>query len=355
MFLFNKKSFDFFLKTAFAFLLIFFISSYLFPPRPILPKEGSPPLFYANQNRDDLELVIKLALEEAKESIVLAIFGLSDECILKTLKKKSEEGVSVTIIYDSHASKGLRNKLGNKVHLFPRHEKGHMHLKILSIDKKISWIGSANMTWESLNMHDNLIIGIHSKQVACFIEEYLQTFTKKNSLQQEKYLQATVGGQTIQIYFLPEQTKTQQALIHLIHNAKKSLHIAMFTWTRKDFAQAIVQAKERGVQTESILDYHSGRGSSKHIVQYLHQKNVPVALNQGMQLLHHKLLCIDSNILVTGSANWTKSAFTQNDDCLIVINELNSKQKRVINTVWKVTSLESSEKMLILDSNPPSS
>lgn len=77
-----------------------------------LPIEGRPPELYATQCRDDLCLHLKQALKEAKKTILVVIFALTDKEIIQTLRAKAEEGVKITVIYDSSASSGLKGKLG---------------------------------------------------------------------------------------------------------------------------------------------------------------------------------------------------------------------------------------------------
>ncbi len=115
----------------------------------------------------------------------------------------------------------------------------------------------------------------------------------------------------------------------------------MFTFTRQDFAQAIIQAAKRGVKTEVVIDHQSAKGASAKVVALLQKAGVSVSLSQGSALLHHKFLYIDGKVLENGSANWTKAAFTQNDDCFLILHELNDSQKQQMEKLWKVIKAES--------------
>ena len=53
-----------------------------------LPRENAPIYFYSNQTSDDLRKTIREAIDNAKTSITLAIFSLSDPQIIGTLRKK---------------------------------------------------------------------------------------------------------------------------------------------------------------------------------------------------------------------------------------------------------------------------
>jgi phosphatidylserine/phosphatidylglycerophosphate/cardiolipin synthase-like enzyme len=108
----------------------------------------------------------------------------------------------------------------------------------------------------------------------------------------------------------------------------------MFTWTRRDLASSVVAASRRGVDVEVVIDYNAGRGAGAEIVRLLKQGGVTVHLSRGGPLLHHKFLYIDGSVLVNGSANWTRAAFRQNNDCFIVIKELNDEQRNQLDALW---------------------
>jgi len=93
-----------------------------------------------------------------------------------------------------------------------------------------------------------------------------------------------------------------------------------------------------------IVDLHSGLGASAKAVEKLKEAHVPVLLSQGVQLLHHKFIYIDESTLLTGSANWTKSAFYKNSDCIIALHRLNPDQKKFMSRLWTSIEANASEK-----------
>ncbi len=55
------------------------------------------------------------------------------------------------------------------------------------------------------------------------------------------------------------------------------------------------------------------------------------------------MLTVDKEILVNGSANWTSAAFSKNDDCFVILHDLNDAQKNVIEELWKLARREAEE------------
>lgn len=323
---------------ALSFFIFFGVAYYYTEAR--LPDRETPIRLYANQSRDDLTLTLVKAIDKAEKSILVIVYTLTDHTIINRLKQKAEEGLDVTVIVDGEASPRVAKQLGPKIHTFVRNDSGLMHQKIIVIDKKQVWVGSANMTRHSLRIHGNLVSGLESPELAEYVLSEAAN-TSKGAEVAQGHRAFTIGGQNVELWFLPSGQEPVTKLVHLIDSAKKSVKIAMFTWTRKDLAEATIRAKLRGLQVEVAMDKNSALGSSKYIANMFLEGQLPTYINQNDGLLHYKFMWIDSNILVNGSANWTKAAFTQNRDCFMIIYNLTDSQKKLMNNLWKVIIAES--------------
>jgi phosphatidylserine/phosphatidylglycerophosphate/cardiolipin synthase-like enzyme len=302
-----------------------------------LPIEGTSPKLYASQCNDDLGMNLKQALNSAKESILVIIYGLSDQEVIRTLKEKAQQGIQVTVIYDDSASKGLQQKLGNKIRAVPRMGiAGLMHRKIVVIDQKQVWIGSANMTHASLRMHDNLVMGMHAPVIAEVIAAKAATIIKSTkTTQKELPRDFILNGQHLELWFISEDKEALDRLIQLVRSAKKTVRVAMYTWTHPLLAEEVVRAHQRGVKVEVALDRQMSQVTNALVVQKLKQNGIPIGFNKGAQLFHHKFAYIDGSTLAMGSANWTKAAFTRNEDVFIILHQLNEEQQFLMEDLWK--------------------
>ena len=126
--------------------------------------EGETPSLLSAQQGDDLTATIRSAINDAKESVHLSVFNLSDKKVIASLNKKAEEGVPVYLYTDANSSwqgiKSLRKEI--RVHLW---KKGAlMHQKILVIDREAVYLGSANFSWNSLNVHRNLVVAFKDRK-----------------------------------------------------------------------------------------------------------------------------------------------------------------------------------------------
>ncbi len=307
-----------------------------------IPSSEQPPLLYSTQLRDDLTLTLQTGIAQAKESVWLIIYTLTDSKIIGALKKKSQEGVSVTVVCDGRASPFVERKLGPYVKVVKRFGDGIMHQKILVVDRSLVWIGSANMTGESLNMHSNLILGVMSPGLAEMVVQKAQTMPEEGKGVPFLPREFLVGGQKLEMWYLPDSPAAVSKIKSLIDGAKKSIRIAMFTWSRRDFAEHLARAHARGIKVAVALDRYAGKGAGAKVSAYLKDQGVPVYMYQGPGLLHHKFMEIDNELLVNGSANWTKAAFDKNDDCFAILHNLTAQQQQQMNKLWEVIIAESS-------------
>lgn len=289
-------------------------------------KPGEAPVLYANVCHDDLEKLFTEAIEGAEHSVFLVIYSLNDKRLIKALNSQAEKGIRVSVIHDMSTHQTGFQKLSGHVDNMGIKRSGLMHQKILVVDAHKVWIGSANMTTDSLKLHDNLVIGLIDSDLAAAI------------LDEKPYAALNIGGQRIEYWDFPKKGKEGiHRLVKLIDGAQKTVKVAMFTWTHPDLTAAVIRAHQRGVNVQIVHDQGQGTGVSADSIDQLAQSGIDVRLSSGLGLLHHKFAWIDNEILVNGSANWTLSAFSRNRDCFLILHPLTPTQSAKLQDVWRRT------------------
>ena len=299
--------------------------------RVILPDQRNSLKFYSNQTRHDIKLVYHRALKKAQHSIFLSVYGITDPDILSILRQKAEINIPISIEYDPSASSNLKKILPPSVNVHPVKSKGLMHRKIVSIDHAQVFLGSANLTTSSLRHHDNLVLGLYNPSLAAFLEHpYAASFSFDLINQQ--------GA----VYLLPDPEQAGlKRLLKCLNDAKVNISIAMFTLTHPAIAESLIQAQKRGIAVTIAVDYYTAKGASKKTLRVLEKEGIRILNSQGRQLLHHKWALIDGQILIMGSANWTKAAFSKNHDFLFFLSPLNQNQIKFFKKIWETIELES--------------
>lgn len=301
---------------------------------PPLPTSEQPPLLYSYQCHDNLRDLYVKAIQESKQSVWLSIYSLSDPRIIRALKEKAEEGINVTVFHDPETPQKGFLQLGDKVHTIAKMGSGLMHQKILIIDDTTIWIGSANFTVDSLRFQDNLVIGLQSQALAEHIKQ-------KNARHSQMI---SAGGQMVEYWEFPSQGRDGlERLLQLIDSAQKTVRVAMFTFTHPDLTAALIRAHRRKVSVEVVMDQKQASGVCTQTLIALQRSGIAVRLSGTQSLFHHKCAWIDEKILINGSANWTKSAFSRNDDCLLILYPLSIGQNKKMKELWHAIRARSFE------------
>ncbi len=295
---------------------------------PPIPSQQNPIVFYCS-HKHNLKQILLHHLGKAKKSLFITIYGLTDLDVLSLLQKKAQE-IEVEVFFDSEGSKQLAKEGTSFFPCAPIRSGGLAHRKIVVIDDRLVLLGSANMTPQSLKMHDNIVVALEHEPLSHFL---------KYSLENE--LSFSISGQRAKIHLLPDTDKKALSdILQALHLAKKRICIAMFTFTHPTLIEALIEAHRRGVLVQVALDHYSAKGASQSCKQTLENEGICLKQSQGGKLLHHKWCWIDEEIFLLGSANWTEAAFTKNEDCILWLKDLTPKQNAFISSLWKKIELD---------------
>jgi len=119
--------------------------------------------------------------------------------------------------------------------------------------------------------------------------------------------------------FFSRVDNPQAAIVRALDGARQTVHIAMYYFTDAKLAEAVVRARQRGVQTYVYLD-RSQVDQQHSQARYLAARGVPVRISSNPAIMHNKFAVIDGSTVITGSYNWTKAAWQRNDENLLIIH-----------------------------------
>lgn len=124
-------------------------------------------------------------------------------------------------------------------------------------------------------------------------------------------------GQEIRAFFSPGGG-ISTAIADVIDKSEKTIDAAIYSISDDRITHALAQATTRGVTVRVIVDrtQTSGYYSS---APNLSKTPVVVRTDTKNPLHHNKYLVADSRTVVTGSANWTKSANERNAENIVII------------------------------------
>ncbi|SMO46995.1 PLD-like domain-containing protein [Balnearium lithotrophicum] len=143
-------------------------------------------------------------------------------------------------------------------------------------------------------------------------------------------------------YFSPKGGCTRE-IVNLINHSHRNIDIAIYSFTSRRIAKALIDAHNRGVKVRVIID--EGNGKSRFCVGPLLQSagiEVRYKRGSGGGLMHNKYAIYDNKIVSTGSFNWTGSAERRNDENLVVIKnngKLIKLYRKNFEKLWKLAGL----------------
>ena len=129
---------------------------------------------------------------------------------------------------------------------------------------------------------------------------------------------APLNQSDVQVYFSPKGGCTD-AVVNALNKAKKTILVQAYSFTSPPIAAALVEANKRGVDVQVILD-KSQKTERYSGATFLKNHEVPVFIDASHKIAHNKVMVIDSEIVITGSFNFTKSAEEGNAENLLVIS-----------------------------------
>jgi len=125
---------------------------------------------------------------------------------------------------------------------------------------------------------------------------------------------------SIRVYFSPHGGCTD-AILAQINQAKTEILIQAYYFTSPPITQAVLRAKQRGVNIKVVLD-KSNRTRGDSAAPLLKDMKIPVFIDDKHAIAHNKIMIIDNRVVITGSFNFTKKAENKNAENLLILEDL---------------------------------
>jgi phosphatidylserine/phosphatidylglycerophosphate/cardiolipin synthase-like enzyme len=315
----------------------------------IKPTKDSTILFYdentSEQNIYNQKIFIE-ELKKAKKYIYMSIYDIDNIEIVQTLKDLSRDGIYIKIVLESQNQNTYSSMLEKEDNIELKYDSNYalMHNKFIIVDGYCLITGSTNLTNNGLNYNSNNMIFIYNNDL---IENYIlefeeqfydELFGKKNDGKKLNNKFDFNSGY-IESYFTPEDN-LKQRIIDLINSSEKNIYVMIFTFTDKEIADALIKAKNRGVEVKVIMENFQA-GSKWSTWEQLKSENVEVIVDKNSKVFHHKVIIFDEKKVLTGSFNFTNSAQNKNDENSIIIHssEISEEYIKEFKRYWNIYNL----------------
>src|SRR4030066_1739001 len=108
----------------------------------------------------------------------------------------------------------------------------------------------------------------------------------------------TVNDSLIEVYFSPQDGALEH-ILEVVNSAQKSIYFLAYSFTSDELADALIEQINLGVTVRGIFDkdqYHSNSGTE---FENLRNAGIDVNLDGNPRLMHHKVIIIDQQIVIT--------------------------------------------------------
>lgn len=126
----------------------------------------------------------------------------------------------------------------------------------------------------------------------------------------------------IEVGFSPEGS-ARELVLQTIGSARRSIQMLAYSFQAPDIMQALVDARERGVEVRIVVDSERNLGkTSRQAMDFITRHGVELRTNANFHVHHDKTIIVDGNTVETGSFNYAEPSETLNSENVVVIHDM---------------------------------
>ena len=272
-----------------------------------------------------VDAFLATAIVEAKESVDVALRGLTLDSITKALILAHDRGVAVRVVTETDSLKS-RSKLqileAAGIPLVDDQQAGLMNNRFIIIDHREVWTGSLNYSTVGVFLENAVLLRVFSEELAAdYTMEFDEMFVNKQfgllMVPKTPYPNVTIDGTRVEALFSPDDIVSNR-LIQLISEAKESIYFLAFAFGSNDLGKAIRDKAAQGIQVSGILEFNESDPDETNSFQIeqidlFRRAGLDIRLDGTPEEMNHKFIIIDGKIVVTGSYDFTTRAEIDND------------------------------------------
>ena len=303
---------------------------------------------------DDLEKVIVNFIDGAKKKLEIAVQELESEAITRAIVSARKRKVTVKLVLeqdyireehlrkDPWKSNGayeqnrlmfnvlLRSDIDVKVD----YNTSIFHQKFIVRDRKSLLTGSTNFTPTGVDKNLNHVIIIDDQKVAkLYFREFKEIqqghFGKLNEGHDKAPAKINVSNIPVKVLFAPDHNPEMEIMKQMLR-AKERIDFAIFTFSESSgIDDTMLCLLRQNMPVRGAFDKKQGM-QKWSAVEKLKQKGAELYSIPGSKKigkLHHKLMVLDEQVVIGGSFNYTGPANSLNDENIIILGNLNTRNK----------------------------
>ncbi len=279
---------------------------------------------------DGIDAPLASAIDAAERSLDIAAFELNSKLIYEAILAAQRRGVATRIVTDDRhgldddSNTALRDLRAAGLPIVADNRSGLMHNKFIIIDKGAVWTGSWNYTLNGTYRNNNNVLVLEgARAAAAYQTEFDEMFERGEfGARSTNDGVISVGEEAgeISIIFAPEADEIA-ALRASIGAAQSSIRFMSFVFSLDELADAMIEKMaDSGFVLRGVFEARNSTASWSQLPA-LYCAGAQVRQDGNRYILHHKVIIIDDDTVITGSFNFSNSAAEKNDENIVIIHD----------------------------------
>jgi phosphatidylserine/phosphatidylglycerophosphate/cardiolipin synthase-like enzyme len=269
-------------------------------------------------------------IRQAQTSIDVAGFEIDNQAITQALVEAQQRGVKVRVVTETNylGESGITALKAAGVPIVDDGRDGAlMHNKFMVFDRKSVWTGSMNFTENCAYRNNNNSVWIDDARIA---ENYSTKFAwmfeqrkfgaAPNKSARIPHPSVTLRDGTLCENYFSTHDHVAKHVIETIEQARSRIHFLAFSFTHDGIARAMLARASAGVEVQGVFEKSQVAGGHSEFEKFRTAgPNVSVYLDANPRNMHHKVIVIDEECVITGSFNFSTNADKTNDENLVIL------------------------------------
>ncbi len=287
---------------------------------------------------DGIDAPLASAIDAAQRSLDIAAFELNSQPIYEAILAAHQRGLAVRIVTDDRhgldddSNTELRDLQAAGLPIVADNRSGLMHNKFTIVDERAVWTGSMNYTRNGAFRNNNNVLVLQSAQaVAAYQTEFDEMFERGEfgarssndgviSIGEDNGEDNEENAREISIIFAPEADEIA-ALKESIQAAQSSIRFMSFVFSLDELAGAMLnKLADPDFVLRGVFEERNSLASWSQLPAFV-CAGAQARLDGNRYILHHKVIIIDDDTVITGSFNFSNSAAQNNDENIVIIRD----------------------------------
>ena len=282
------------------------------------------------------------AILNAKKSVYLKMFHLTNDEVVEALIQAKKKGVEVKVILDrksmllSRFSDPYKKLLDNQVSVLKSTKKFSItHEKSMTVDHTVALITAINLTKNYKTTRD---FGIITKDAAVVAEV--------ESVFQADWQNATdkkgITPNLTNPFLIWSPVNSREKIVALIEFAKRSIDLEVENFGNADIQQALVVAAKKGIHVRVLVPLCDKNFNPFHNVKYIqqmesekiHTRVMPSPSTEKVPYMHSKMILVDGQAMYIGSVNFSNNSTQKARELGLIFS--NDKVAKQISEIYEL-------------------